>query len=93
MQINFFFSQDSDRLDQHKKYLSSGPSLILALERENAVKKLLDLLGPCDPLSARRQSQFLWRGTFGMDTVANGLHGRFFAEYIECVGYVLNDYF
>lgn len=84
MQINFFFSQDSDRLDQHKKYLSSGPSLILALERENAVKKLLDLLGPCDPLSARRQSQFLWRGTFGMDTVANGLHGRFFAEYIEC---------
>lgn len=65
---------DSDRLDQHKKYLSSGPSLILALERENAVKKMLDLLGPCDPLSARRQSQFLWRGTFGMDTVANGLH-------------------
>lgn len=76
-------------MDQHKKYLSSGPSLILALERENAVKKMLDLLGPCDPLSARRQSQFLWRGTFGMDTVANGLHGRFSYTYacpifIEC---------
>ena len=46
------------------------------------MKRLLDLLGPCDPMNARRQSQFLWRGTFGMDVLANGLHGRSNSEVV-----------
>lgn len=57
------------------KYLTSGPSMCLVLLRENSVKKLLDLLGPVDPLNARRQSQFLWRGTFGVDLVNNAFYG------------------
>lgn len=59
-------------------YLKSGPSLCLVLQRENGVKKLLDLLGPADPLNARRQSQFLWRGTFGVNVVTNAFHGKTF---------------
>ena len=56
--------------------MKSGPSLCLVLQRENGVKKLLELLGPTVPLSARRQSQFLWRGTFGVDVVTNAFHGK-----------------
>ncbi|CAG2255348.1 unnamed protein product [Mytilus edulis] len=74
---------DSEIADKTVDYLKSGPSLCLVLQRENAVKKLLDLLGPSDPSSARRQSQFLWRGTFGVDTVNNAFHGSM--NYIKAL--------
>ena len=57
----------------HIEYMTSGPSLILALQRENAVKCLLDLLGPNDPQIARKQSQQLWTAVFGVDPIMNGL--------------------
>jgi nucleoside diphosphate kinase len=60
----------------HKEHLTSGPSVVLTLQRENAIKKLVDLLGPNDPQQARRQSQFLLRGAFGIDPVSNALHGE-----------------
>ena len=56
--------------------MTSGPSLVLALQRENAVKFLLDLLGPNDPQVARRQSQQLWTAVFGVDPIMNGLFGE-----------------
>ena len=68
--------QEADK-EKHLSYLRSGPSLCLALQRENAVKKLLDLVGPEDPQSARRNSQFYWRGVFGVDPVCNGLYCKF----------------
>ncbi|KAK3107616.1 hypothetical protein FSP39_018349 [Pinctada imbricata] len=74
---------DEALVKQHVDYLVSGPSLSLVLCRENAVRKLLDLLGPQDPLSARRQNQFLWRGTFGVDSVVNGLHGSI--DYVSSI--------
>ncbi|XP_076109890.1 dynein axonemal assembly factor 8-like isoform X2 [Mytilus galloprovincialis] len=74
---------DSEIADKTVDYLKSGPSLCLVLQRENAVKKLIDLLGPSDPSSARRQSQFLWRGTFGVDTVNNAFHGSM--NYIKAL--------
>ncbi|XP_046582634.1 dynein axonemal assembly factor 8-like [Haliotis rubra] len=67
--------QDLALCKSHVDHLTSSPSLYVCLRRENAVKRLVDILGPEDPQSARRQSQFLWRGTFGSDTVANGLYG------------------
>ncbi|KAL8596211.1 hypothetical protein ACOMHN_021251 [Nucella lapillus] len=69
--------------DLHLQYLTSEPSLYLALWRENAVKKLLDLVGPEDPQQARRQSQFYWRGIYGSDLIHNGLYAS--RTYIESV--------
>lgn len=60
--------------EKHLEHLTSGPCLCLCLQRENAVKWLLDLLGPEDPQSARRQSQFYWRGVFGADSVSNAFY-------------------
>ncbi|XP_072125360.1 dynein axonemal assembly factor 8 isoform X1 [Mobula birostris] len=54
--------------------LISGPLVILCLQRDNAVKKLLDLLGPEDPQEARRLDQFLWRGHWGTDLLHNGFY-------------------
>ncbi|KAL3885198.1 hypothetical protein ACJMK2_025289 [Sinanodonta woodiana] len=67
--------EDSTEVTKHVSYMTSGPCMCLCLQRENAVKCLLDLLGPLDPQSARRQSQFYWRGVFGVDSVMNGFHG------------------
>ncbi|XP_071094592.1 dynein axonemal assembly factor 8-like [Haliotis cracherodii] len=67
--------QDLALCKSHVDHLTSKPSICLCLQRENAVKRLVDILGPEDPQSARRRSQFLWRGTFGRDIVANGLYG------------------
>ena len=60
--------------DLHLKYLTSGESTVVCLQRENAVKKLLDVLGPTDPRQARRESTFLWRATFGTDPINNALY-------------------
>lgn len=58
--------------------MTSGPSLCLCVERENAVKKLLELVGPEDPLDARKHSQFFWRGVFGVDAVKNAIYCKLF---------------
>ncbi|XP_070548273.1 dynein axonemal assembly factor 8-like [Ptychodera flava] len=58
----------------HVDYLTSSPALILCLQRENAIKKLLDLIGPVNPQQAKKTNQFLWRSLFGVDPINNGLH-------------------
>lgn len=60
----------------HVNHLMSGACLALCLLRENAVKKVLDLLGPENPVEAKRKNQFYWRGLYGSDLVNNGLHGK-----------------
>ncbi|KAJ8321417.1 hypothetical protein KUTeg_001030 [Tegillarca granosa] len=74
--ISLFDEDDMDetQLQRHIDHMTSGPCVLLSLQRENAVKKLLDLVGPKDPVAARRQSQFLWRGVFGADSVLNAFH-------------------
>lgn len=48
--------------DLELMYLTSGPVLALCLQRVNAVKKLLELLGPEDPVQARNvQDLHFWR--------------------------------
>ncbi|OWF38942.1 uncharacterized protein LOC110465662 [Mizuhopecten yessoensis] len=74
---------DEDLLEKHLTYLTSGPCVCLTLERENAVKYLLDLLGPMDPQGARRLSQFYWRGVFGADPVLNAFHAS--KDYLTAV--------
>ena len=74
----FLFIYQALIKEKHLYYLTSGPCMCLSLQRENAVKKLLELLGPEDPLSARRQNQFHWRGVFGADAVSNAFYGNVF---------------
>ncbi|GFO29901.1 nucleoside diphosphate kinase [Plakobranchus ocellatus] len=68
---------------QHVDAMTSGPCLVLALQQAGAVKRLLDLLGPEEPQSARRLSQFLWRGEFGRDIFNNGMYCS--STYIDAV--------
>ncbi|XP_068276337.1 dynein axonemal assembly factor 8 [Nyctibius grandis] len=67
--------QDSAGLEAHRTYLTSGTALVLCLQRPNAVKKLIDLLGPEDPKLARALDPFLWRAQYGISTVQNGFYG------------------
>ncbi|XP_028670098.2 dynein axonemal assembly factor 8 isoform X2 [Erpetoichthys calabaricus] len=88
--------QNPSFVESQVEYLTSAPSLILCLQRENAVKRLLDLLGPEDPLQARKDDQFLWRAQYGTDLLHNGIYGSpsyskavkdvklFFSEGICC---------
>lgn len=69
--------QDPAGLEAHCTYLTSGTALVLCLQRPNAVKKLIDLLGPEDPKIAQALDPFLWRAQYGTSTVQNGFYGRF----------------
>ncbi|XP_073686478.1 dynein axonemal assembly factor 8 [Garra rufa] len=57
------------------QYLRSGPSLALGLLRVNAVQRLLELMGPEDPVEARSIDQTLWRAQYGSDRLRNGIYG------------------
>ncbi|XP_052628942.1 dynein axonemal assembly factor 8 isoform X2 [Harpia harpyja] len=67
--------QDPAVLEAHCTYLTSGTALVLCLQRPNAVKKLIDLLGPEDPKLAQALDPFLWRAKYGISTVQNGFYG------------------
>ncbi|XP_075686586.1 dynein axonemal assembly factor 8-like isoform X2 [Rhinoderma darwinii] len=69
-------AQEDEHLSRaHRDYLTSAPSLVLCLQRINAVLKLLDLLGPDDPQLCKAQDQFLWRAHYGTSSVQNGMYG------------------
>ncbi|NXO41746.1 NDK5 kinase, partial [Locustella ochotensis] len=67
--------QDPAAVEAHCTYLTSGTALVLCLQRPNAVKKLLDLLGPEDPQLAQALDPCLWRAQYGTSTVQNGFYG------------------
>ncbi|NWY67052.1 NDK5 kinase, partial [Erithacus rubecula] len=67
--------QDPAAAEAHCAYLTSGTALVLCLQRPNAVKKLMDLLGPEDPQLAQALDPCLWRAQYGTSTVQNGFYG------------------
>ncbi|XP_064246624.1 dynein axonemal assembly factor 8 isoform X2 [Passer domesticus] len=67
--------QDPAAVEAHCAYLTSGTALVLCLQRPNAVKKLMDLLGPEDPQLAQALDPRLWRAQYGTSTVQNGFYG------------------
>ncbi|NXE98118.1 NDK7 kinase, partial [Menura novaehollandiae] len=67
--------QDPAAVEAHLAYLTSGTALVLCLQRPNAVKKLMDLLGPEDPKLAQALDPCLWRAQYGTSTVQNGFYG------------------
>ncbi|XP_063027533.1 dynein axonemal assembly factor 8 [Melospiza melodia melodia] len=78
--------QDPAAVEAHCAYLTSGTALVLCLQRPNAVKKLLDLLGPEDPQLAQALDPRLWRAQYGTSTVQNGFYGsRSYAMAVQDV--------
>ncbi|NXK31303.1 NDK7 kinase, partial [Piprites chloris] len=67
--------QDPAALEAHCTCLTSGTALVLCLQRPNAVKKLVDLLGPEDAKLAQALDPCLWRAQYGTSTVHNGFYG------------------
>lgn len=66
---------EKEKLESHISHMTSGPSVVLCLHRENAVGRLLDVLGPSDARAAKKLSQFYLRGSFGEDSIQNGFYG------------------
>lgn len=54
------------------KFMTSGPIIILCLEKENAVKDFRKLIGDTDPSKADKGSI---RGIYGKDIAHNAIHG------------------
>ncbi|XP_060117009.1 dynein axonemal assembly factor 8-like [Heteronotia binoei] len=67
-------SEDEESLLAQLASLTSGSSFVLCLQRENAVKKLLDLLGPKDTKQAQAAKPISWRAQYGLSSVRNGLY-------------------
>ncbi|KAI4903350.1 hypothetical protein NFI96_000119 [Prochilodus magdalenae] len=63
-QCSVYYSKKGSEL----KYLGSDPALALCLQRVNAVKRLLELLGPEDPPEAYEKDQNFWRASYEQST-------------------------
>ncbi len=59
------------------EFMTSGPSVVMALEKENAVQSWRDLMGPTDSTKAPKGTI---RGDFGTDVSENATHGSDSAE-------------
>lgn len=75
--LTAYSTQSEDLYKEDISHMTSGVSLILALYRENAVKKLLDLLGPEDSKKAKQLDPFLWRGMYGTSITHNAFYGKY----------------
>jgi len=58
--------------DELVTFMSSGPTVVLALEKENAVQAWRDLMGPTDSTKAPKGTI---RGDFGTSVGENAVHG------------------
>jgi len=67
--------RDLPTYDAETTYLSSGPCLVLILNKAGAIDAWLRLLGPEDPVVARETKPRSLRALLGTDLVHNGLHG------------------
>ena len=54
------------------EFMTSGPSVVMALEKENAVQEWRDLMGPTDATKAPKGTI---RGDFGTSMGENASHG------------------
>ena len=56
-------------------WLYTGPVWALMLERDNAVKKWRDLMGPTDAKKAKTEAPNSIRAIYGTDITQNAVHG------------------
>ena len=85
-EVREFYShlQDSDFFEDLVKFMTSGPSHILALTKgktgENIIDEFRDLIGPTDVEEAKTQKPESLRAKHGQQTFMNALHGSSSAE-------------
>jgi nucleoside diphosphate kinase len=65
----------SPEFEASVEHMSSGPIVVLALQRSNAVSKWLELLGPNDSVEAAAEAPNSVRARFGTDAVSNAAQG------------------
>jgi nucleoside-diphosphate kinase len=58
--------------DSLTKYMSSGPAVVAALERENAIERLREMMGNTDPAKAEEGTI---RKMFAQNIERNSIHG------------------
>jgi len=66
--------QEASFYDQLIDMMVKGPSLMIVLSAENAIKKLRKFLGPVDPKRARRKHRHTLRAQFGVNILENAVH-------------------
>ena len=73
-QAQAFYKGHAERpfYDSLTRYMSSGPIVVTALERENAIERLRELMGATDPAQAEEGTI---RKMFARDIESNSIHG------------------
>ncbi len=69
------------------EFMTSGPSVVMALEKENAVQAWRDLMGPTDATKAPKGTI---RGDFGSSVQENATHG---SDSLENARFELSYFF
>jgi len=67
--------QGKEFYDGLVNHMTSGETLFMVLEREDAVDGWRHLIGPTDPSMAKEELPESLRATFGTDVILNALHG------------------
>merc|ERR1712096_403363 len=96
--------EEAPFFDNLINHLTSGPCLAVVLSAENAVRKLRKLIGPVDPVRARKLKPKSLRARFGYSVMLNSVHGvsterdaeyyinfLFGATHFEWDGYMVLD--
>ncbi|XP_076865406.1 dynein axonemal assembly factor 8 isoform X2 [Brachyhypopomus gauderio] len=84
-------SQDSCGRDSELQHFTSGPALVLCLQRVNAIKRLLDLLGSDDPTRDGTEDQHLWRAGFGSDKLKTIYGSESYQQAVEHVKLLFSE--
>ena len=66
---------ESEHLEETTVHMTTGPSLVLLLTREDATHALHKLLGPANPETAKESDPTSLRAVFGKDVVHNAATG------------------
>ena len=78
--VTFLFIQMPGEKRIFTSHMTSGPSLVLCVQRCNAVRKLLQLAGPLNPGCGRGTGEYcrynFLRGELGIDEFSNAVHGE-----------------
>ncbi|MDI6846274.1 MAG: nucleoside-diphosphate kinase [Candidatus Saccharicenans sp.] len=68
----YYVHKDKPFYESLTDFMSSGPSVVLLLERENAIKHWREVMGATDPAQARPGTL---RRQFGFSIERNAVHG------------------
>jgi nucleoside-diphosphate kinase len=71
LRVHYAHVADRPFYPEIEAFMSSSPVIMMALEGENAVQRVRDLLGPTD---SRKAAKGTIRGDFGTDTMKNIVH-------------------